>query len=382
MVVIPNPDFQLVVGDVRTGRVHARLPFAALKWGQRLNAAGGMSATLRPHAKQLAHYDLRSLTATVKQFMAVDYRGTLLEGGPIWTRPYDQDTGELKLNGLGLWSIFDRRKNVPGAALLPGAKVTEVGIYPRNLHRGSIARELVRISIQDNPYGGDLPVVLPASIAGTEGRDYPGYGLSWLGDDLRTLTKEQNGPDLRFKPRYVSGDPTRVEWALEHGAIDILQQDGPDWEWDAKVERSAVAKLGVDQDGTGVAAMAWTPGSGQEQEMKMAAARDASLVSAGYPWTETEESANSIEDEAVLQSLASRKLADSMRPWDTWSMTVRADRTPRLGSYLPGDWARVNVPDDHPILPPGGKVRVRILSVDGDHTADVKLSVAPIQGSV
>jgi hypothetical protein len=314
--------------------------------------------------------------------MAIDYGGTILEAGPIWTDPYDQDTGELTLNGLGLWSILNVRKNVPGAMLLPGAKVTESKITVTNRHLGSVARELVRVSIQDNPYGGDLPIVLPADIGGTESRVYHGYNLSWLGADLRELTQAENGPDLRFRPRYVSGDATRIEWVMEHGAVDILEQAGPDWTWDARVERSGVARLGVDRDGTGLAAMAWAPGSGQEQAMRMATARDTTLVNAGYPWTEAEESAKDEESLPILQGVANRKLADSSRPWDTWSVTVRADTRPRLGLYQPGDWARVNIPKDHPVLPPSSKVRVRILSIDGNDSKDVKLSVAPIQGSV
>lgn len=114
--------------------------------------------------------------------------------------------------------------------------------------------------------------------------------------------------------------------------------------------------------------------------MRLASDMDTSLVDAGYPWTEAEEAASQEEDMAVLQSLANRKQADSRHPWDTWSMTVRADVAPVLGEYLPGDWALVNTPENHPVLPLGGKIRVRILAVDGDASNDVKLSVAPIQG--
>lgn len=385
MVVDPSrldDNYGLILGDVRTGVIQARIPFSDLKWGVRLNAAGPVSAVLRPHSKQLERWDLRNLTATVKQFMGVTYGDQVLEAGPIWTRNYDQDARTLAINGLGIWSIFDRRKNVPGAYLVPGAKVTEAVIGLNGYHLGSVARELVRISTQDNPYGGGLPIVLPAFIAGPHTKTYRGYNLGWLGDDLRELTKLDGGPDLRFRPRYVTGDATRLEWSLEHGAVDVLQQSGPDWQWDARVERSGLAKLGVAQDGTKLGAMAWTPGNGQEQAMKLATSRDLTLVNAGYPWVEVEESAGDEESDAVLQSISDRRVADAARPWDTWSMTVRADTRPELGLYLPGDWASVNTPDDHPVLPPGTRSRVRILSMDGDATKDVKLAVAPIQGNV
>lgn len=391
-MVVENQDYQLVIGELRTGIINARLPFSGLKWGQRLNNHGPMTATLRPYSKQLARHDLRNLLLPVKQFMAIDYRGELLEGGPIWTRDYDEDTADLTIQGLGLWSIFDRRKTLPSGAIVWAAGGTGTAINPAlskldivRGHLGSIARELVRVSIQDNPIlnAGELPLVLPADIPGTaHERHYKGYNLGWIGDDLRELTKVDGGPDLRFRPRYVPGVNNRVEWVMEHGAVDVLQQSGPDWEWDAKVARSAVSKLGVTQDGTGMANLAWTPGSGQEQEMRFTTARDLTLLDAGFPWLETEEAAKDEESIPVLQSVSNRKIADAARPWESWRIVVRADKTPVLGGYRPGDWAVINTPDDHPVLPPLGKVRVRIMAMDGDHKNEVKLSVAPIQGTV
>lgn len=389
-MVVMNPDYELIVGELRTGIIHARLPYAGQKWGLRLNSPGPISATVRPYSRQLARHDLRNLLLPVKQFMAISFRGEILEGGPIWTRDYDEDTGDLTINGLGLWSIFDRRKTLPGAELYPVPYGTGKAIPTRAVidiyrgHLGSIARELVRLSIQDNPYAaGGLPIALPADIAGTaHERHYKGYNLGWIGDDLRELTGVDGGPDLRFRMRYVNGDDSRVEWALEHGAVDILEQAGPAWEWDAKVERSGISKMGVTQDGTKLASIAWTAGSGQEQNMRLTAARDLTLLNAGFPWLEAESSAKDEESNAVLQSISNRTIADVARPWETWRLVVRADTNPTLGLYRPGDWAVINLPDNHPILPALGKVRVRIMAMDGDHTNDVKLSVAPIQGSV
>lgn len=383
MVVNVDDGFRVFVGDVRTGTIDAYLPvvLSSLKWGQRLNAAGPVSVAVKARSKQARHLDLRTITTTTKQFLGVSYGDTILECGPIGARGYDIETETLSLSAVGLWNIFDRRKNVPGSALLPGANVPKSRIDVYRGHLGSIARELVRISIQDNPYGGDLPVVLPANIPGTaHERHYKGYHLGWIGDDLRELTKVDDGPDLRFRPRFVSGVDNRVEWVMEHGVVDILHQSGPDWRWDSSVTRSPVGKLGVDQDGTEVAAMTWAPGAGQEQAMKLAAARQLALVQAGYPWTESERTSNNEESQTVLQKVANRGLADTSRPWDSWTVEVRADQDPRLGSYLPGDWAVVRTPEDHPVLAGGELVRVRILAVDGGAGSSVSLAVAPIQG--
>lgn len=383
MVVKDPGKFTLVLGSTRTGRIHTRLPFESIKWGQRLNNSGPVSAVLRPHSKQLSRLDLRPITTTVKNFIGVDYDGTLLEAGPIWSRKYNPNNRSLALNGLGLWSIFDRRKNLPGSVVgLTGAAVTSAQYTVNRNHLGSIAREYVRVSLVDNPYG-DLPVVLPADIPGSaHTRTIFGYNLSWIGDDLREITRGVGAPDLRFRPRYKSGVDNYVEWVLEHGKVDLLQQSGPDWFWTTATEKSPVLEYGVDQDGSELAAKVWTPGSGQEVSMRLASASNLELVNGGFPYTEAEQGNSSEENLGPLQALADRSLEDHRRPWDTWSIVVRADERPKLGTYQPGDWAICKTPENHPILDPDELVRVRILAVDGSSNQSVSLQVGPVKSRV
>ncbi|ALY10745.1 minor tail protein [Arthrobacter phage Suppi] len=385
--MVVDDGFRVFVGDVKTGKVNATLPVSDHKWGIRLNEAGPIDATVRVRSQEARALDLQNLTLTTKQFLGVSYGDTILECGPIWKRGFDPKTYELKLQAQGLWTIFDRRKNLPGASLrAPGDPLRVDPVQAQytvaGKHLGSIAREIVRRSIQDNPYGGQLPISLPADIAGVHERTYYGYNLGWIGDDLRELTAVLGGPDLRFRPQFKAGNPDMVEWVLEHGKTNILSQTGPDWAWDASVERSQVADYGVDQDGTGLAAFAWSPGTGQEESMRLAVARNLRLVNAGYPWTEVENGSSQEESMVVLQSLANRTVADHSLPWDSWKMVVKANHNPTLGSYLPGDWAQARVPADHPVLPPNSVARVRILSIDGGPSNNVSMAVAPIQGSV
>lgn len=387
-MVVDEGKFTLVLGDTKTGRIHSRIPYESVKWGQRLNDSGPVSAVLRPHSKELQRLDLRSITTTVRNFIGVDYEGTLLEAGPIWKRNYNPNTRALTVSGLGLWSIFDRRKNLKGSVIgLSGSAVTSSVLSIQRGHLGSIAAELVRVSTQDNPYvggtAGYLPVVLPPNQPGTTHvRNYKGFNLGWIGDDLRELTGVQGGPDLRFRPRYKSGVDNYVEWVFEHGKVDLLYQDGPDWFWTAAVSKSPVLEYGVEQDGSKLASKVWTPGSGQEVSMRLASAVDTQLVDGGFPWTEGEVGSTSEENLGPLQDLANRSVADRRRPWDTWKIVVRADQRPRLGQYLPGDWAIAKTPENHPILDPDQLLRVRILSVDGGSNQSVSLEVAPVQSRV
>lgn len=382
MVVVNPGAYTLILGDTRTGRIHTRVPFESIKWGQRLNNSGPVSAVLRPHSKELSRLDLRSITTTVRNFIGVDYGGTILEAGPIWTRKYNPEARSLSLAGLGLWSIFDRRKNINWSAVNLGWAPQGYNVDATRGHLGSIARFLVEESIGTNPNGG-LPIVLPANIPGTaHTRTYHGFNLGWLGDDLRELTEVTGGPDLRFRPRYKAGVDNEIEWVFEHGQVDLLQQTGPDWFWTTATSKSPVLDYAVDQDGSDLAARVWTPGSGQEVSMRLAWAEDLGLVQAGFPYTEFEKGNTSEENMGPLQSLADRTLEDHRRPWDTWKIIVRADQRPTLGQYQPGDWAIVRTPDDHPILDPDELIRVRILSIDGSSNQSVSIEVGPTKSRV
>lgn len=393
--MVVTEGFRVFLCDTVTGLITADVPVSKLSWGERLNDAGSVQATLPVMARELRNLDIRNATTVLRQSLGVAYGGRILECGPIWEQDYDAEKEELALTAAGLWSIFDSRKALPGNA--PGSALSTTGASPaaatlslRNLTLGSIARELVRVSIQDNPFtradglnAGSLNIVLPPKVAGSNERNYYGYDLGWVGDRLRELTGVQDGPDIRFRPRFMESDPTRVEWVLETGTDDnpLLQQDGPDWAWDASVERSGVARLGVKRSAKGMGFRAWVPGNGQERDMKIAWSTDPTLPKLGFPWVEADSASKQVEDPRVLQSASDRLLADSRYPWDTWSLSVRADTEPVLGRYLPGDWATITVGKGHPMIP-AGTYSVRIMAVDGDESQVVKLTVAPIQGSV
>ncbi|QHB36600.2 minor tail protein [Arthrobacter phage Adolin] len=401
--MVENVGYQVFLCETVTGKITAFVPPSKVSWGMRLNGPGPIQATLKLNAEELRNVEVRLATMALRQSLGIAYNGEILECGPIWQQDYDADAETLALTASGLWSVFDVRKALRGDAPSVAmdaqewlADAFEMGWAAPNastislsgLSLGSIARELIRISIQDNPFtrpdgsnAGSLNIVLPPIEYGTNQRNYMGYDLGNIGERLRQLTEVQNGPDIRLRPRFKGDDPTVVEWVLETGttAQPLLVQSGPDWIWDTAVAESGVVKLGVKRDATGMAARAWVPGNGQEQNMKLAWQTDLTLVNAGFPWTETDIASKEVEDQLVLDAVADRLLADSLAPWDSWSLQVRADSFPRLGQYLPGEWAQINVGPGHPMIE-AGTYRVRVMAIDGDHSETVKLTVAPMQG--
>jgi hypothetical protein len=381
-MVVENEGYQLFLCDTIDGGRVKFIPAAAAGWGMKLNEAGPITAGLPVAARETARLDLRTATTTVRQSLGIAYNGNILECGPIWGRKYDPDKEQLDLTAAGLWSIWDHRKALPGSFLGTGA-VPSRAVW--TISRGnlqSIARELVRNSIQENPVlggiAGRLNIVLPASSSGTtHTRTYNGWDMAWIAQRLKELTEVTNGPDIRFRPRFMPGaEPVQVEWLMEMGTP--LLQAPKDLQWDVSLRKAGNVHLSWDEDATNLAARAYILGPGQEKAKKIKHATDETLLAEGWPYTEIDESRD-VESDALLQSHANALLKANKRPWLTWNLTVRADLPPLLGTYQPGDWAQLRIPEGHPQIP-AGIVRVRILTITGGEDLKVKLTVAPIQG--
>lgn len=383
--MVVAPEWRVFIGNMVSGLITADLPVASQSWGQRLNGAGPLDVTTKALSEELRNKDLRNITAAKKNYLAVSYGNTILEAGPIWQRDYDHNTGVLKLGAEGLWSILDRIKALNWAQIVAGTSVTRTSLDLTGLSLGSIARELVRLSIFGNPYNPGLPIVLPDVLeSGTNERHYEGYKLAWLGDLLTKLTQVEDGPDIAFRPRFNGADQTRIEWVMTHGstASPLLYQGGDDWIWDGKVEESGVSAIGVKEDGRGMADRVWQPGAGSELEMKLATAQDLSLIqNAGYPWTEADAASKDVEDLTILQGHTAYAMAAARRPVETWNLSVRANTSPVLGNYSPGDFAQLTVPEGNPMIEAGVR-RVRLMAIDGDGTSTVKLTPAPMPAGV
>lgn len=380
MVLVSNVGYRAIICNTKTGQFDIDLPISSSKWSVKLNGAGTIDLTFPFGAEELATLDVKASTTPVWASAGLMYDDNFIECGPIWKREYDAETDRVTLHAEGLWSIFDRRKLVdPTYVLLPtadGVMSSTVSITAKEL--GSIAREIVYTVTHGNGTFPNLNLVLPASVAGTNDRNYDGFDLGWAGERLYELSQVENGPDIRFRPR--NGAAGYIEWAMETGtgANPLLVQSGDDWHWDTDAPDSAVVSIGEVEDATELASFAWVPGNGQGIDMKLSTAKDLALVNAGYPWLETEEAHKTVETQSVLDGHANRVLNDHAAPWRLFKLRVRADMTPRLGTYQPGDWAQVHVGAGHWISE--GTYRCRIVGMEGDDTEIVTVVVAPIQG--
>lgn len=152
-MVVAEGSFRVFTAETVTGKILADLPVDSHKWGVRLNDGGPLSCVVDCYTEEAQAMDIRNVTGQWRTCLGVSYNGVVLEAGPIIDRSFNAETGKLDLTAKGIWSIFDRRKMIMGSELhqdnpFPQKSTWVMG--PTSLR--TIAREIVRVSIQDNPY--------------------------------------------------------------------------------------------------------------------------------------------------------------------------------------------------------------------------------------
>lgn len=407
----------IIVGEVRTGRRITQIPVADASWSMVHRGIGTVDVDIPLGASDFAALERRLVgqfpgpnlwpsantfpqeTTSVwrpgqglrreflsgldpaRCFLAVLEDDVVLEAGPIWAHDYNAATGMLKVKAAGLRSLFDHRFVM--GVIASGVDAAAWSATYSGLSLGTIAKRLIQLAMSHT--GGNLPIVMPADEAGASERTYYGYDLGVVGQRLDELMGVINGPDIALEPR-LTADRMGVEWVLRVGteADPLLYQAGGDHVWDARVPRGGVSGISVTRDATNLAARSWVTGSGMESALLMEYADDMTLVDVGFPLTETRESRGSIEDRTTAARWASGNLDATARPWQSWKFTVRAGMSPRLGSYRPGDFARVWIPeqDDYlSLLLPKGSHRARVLQVSGGMGDEVAITLVPLMES-
>jgi hypothetical protein len=394
-------EYQVLVGDLRTGKIWTRFSPTAGAWQDMLLGAGTMSCTVNVASPSSAIEDIFHKTATSRSFVAFQYGSVLKAAGPIWTRNYGWAAGTMSLGAAGIWSMFDSRLVIPVLAqpLALGAAQAATTTFPSssNLSYGDMAAALVQQSLAG--VGGNLPIVLPPSQGRTPGytRTYPGYNLSWVGAMLKELTGVLNGPEIRFVPQYVPGDSTRIQWVMRVGTptAPLLTQSGGDWIFDASVKKTMVSDYEYDEDATKMGTRAWEIGAGSQAGVLLSEADSTTLTSAGYPRMDVvDQSHSSVGDQSLLDSYAAQFLLQNNRPSVYMKVKVRndgspADSTPTPGGggptldqYFAGDNCQLIIGND-PVLAPGAR-HSRIIQLDGNINPGVEttLTLAPMFAEV
>lgn len=102
---------------------------------------------------------------------------------------------------------------------------------------------------------------------------------------------------------------------------------------------------------------------------------DTSLLTAGFPLLESSTSRTSVVREPTLQAYANESAVRSSGHMETWQIEARRGKHPKLGTYWPGDYAKVRIGKNARV--DAGTYRVRIVGIQFGKTGDVSIQCAP-----
>lgn len=364
------------IGNLLTGRRIQTLPVLTGTWSELLNADGDLSCTVSMRNRQVRRLGLRESAIPGASFLAVFSEDSGLQAGPIWMHDWDDDVQRLTLTASGMWSYFDHRMVLPVlAGRLPtdpttNTRYTAVSADPddpwpvdtRKSLQG-MARALVAQA--QSWTSGNVPVILPTEIAGTNERLYRAADLATVGRRLRELSQVEGGPDIRFSPRFTT-DRLGVEWVMEIGTpTQPLLFSSQEPVFNYGLPRSSVSRLRVQVDGRGLASQAYASGGRAVDQSLMAVATDPTLVSAGFPILEVAEGARATVSELpTLQGYANERVVRGRVPIRSLAFEHDPAVRPFVGAFRAGDFVRLRVSGNSYL--DDGEYRLRVTSRSGD----------------
>lgn len=354
---------RFIIGDLLTGRRINNLNVVSGSWSQVLNDSGDISCTVSLRDPATRRLGLAAAASPGKSFLAAVQDNNILQGGPIWVHDYDRDAQTLQLTASGMWSYFDHRVLIPIlAGRLPTDTTTDTNFASSSLH--DIAAFLV--SQARTWTNGNVPVILPAGVAGTAIRNYKGSDLGMVGSRLRELTQVLGGPDVMFVPSFTS-DMLGVQWTMQIGTpTQPLIFGIQDVIFNPTARDSSISGLKVHSDGTGLAAQTFATGGATLGVALMSISTNPTLPNAGYALLEATDTAHTDATElSTVQGYSDELVLVGKTPLQSWSFTHDTTISPPLiGSFRQGDFAKVRIHDDPYI--PDGPYRMRISSVAGN----------------
>lgn len=321
----PGHVYRYLIADIRTNKVIAELPSNGCTYSHKLSAPGTFSADLLINDEILLQ---SPQTATIpgRNAIYVLRDDKPQWGGILWGRQYSVVDRKLQIDAESFESYLDR-------VFQHGTKTW------KQAEQLDIARWLVTsMGIQDT-----LMLEVGSGASGRV-RDRSMYAFEYktVGEELKQLSalidgfdygidvyEDKNTHEIRRKLNFYyparGRTPAKSDLVFEYpGSITSI-----DVELDAAEGANVVYTLGA---GTGAA-------------MVVGSALDDAQIEAGWPRLEISRSFTSVKELDTLNAHAKNVLTLKKTPVEVFSVNVRADSDPPLGSYTVGDWAKFTFDD-------------------------------------
>lgn len=355
-----------------SGVVGPKLNFSNLSWKIDLNDAESITLTLPK--SNLPSVDLDLWLSPWWAGVVLYWNNTPLVAGPIISRP-NETLHELSVDCRGIRSILARRLVINEQSNWDLLRTDSVLYTHKSL--GTIAKEVVKLS-QLKPSGG-LPISYPIPdeiVANDEDhqRTYRSFNLQNISCDqiLEKLSNVSNGPDIMFRPRAIQDNQITLDmWYGTDKQPRIAQTEM--YSWDSTAVRNEVTNLSIITTGTYQTQRVFSTGAGQDEGTLIAVSFDNMMLNKQYPLLETVVSTSDSENIAVVKAHGDSTLTANKDSLKEIQMTVRGDGSKPFGTFWPGDVCEISIAGFVALA--DGTHRVRILSMSGNDTSEVKMSL-------
>lgn len=361
----------LIVADVQ--------PRDLPSWSRKITDKGSWTINVLPDDRANVSVDLHSLTAAGKYSWLVLYDDQIVQGGPVFTYQYDENTRNLSVSGTGIQGLLDRRvlRKYTGPATNIVHVDNDLSVQGQTL--GDIALKVVANAVAGSGYFLPIDIPTPATSS-AHVRNYLGYDLATVWDRLTDLAKSDNGPEMDFSPHLDSAG-THVEWDMlvARNSTGKLGYQSSTSVWDYG---GALGAIDVDVNGSASpCTTVWVRGSGSERALMVGYATDLTLISSGFPATDFVDGDHTTATElGTLRGYASADLKKFSAPTETWKCSIRVDSTdeawspsPVIGMVGLGDAVLLGV-SGHPWIR-DGMYRRRVIGFSDNTEATINLDL-------
>lgn len=366
------------LADFVTGGPIVDLPvMKGASWSALLNRSDSLECTIDLRDEYAISLDLRSASEPKKTILlARTEEDVILAWGLVKSRRWNEDAKTMTITAIGIWDEWLGNCLVAPAAALTAPLITKDAegynvVNPalstafNNLSYGTMGKRLVqqRLAWPGAPTIFDLP---PDEVA-TYVKSYDFADVKTIGAALTDLSNLENGPDFAFDASRAS-DGLSLRIAMRHGSRTRPRIGTAAGFW-SLAEGSPITDLDILDSGEELAATAWMFAGRTAGSVLVSRGYNPAMIANGYPPTDIVDTSRSdVKLQDTLDSYQRELLAFASAPTRDVSFTVRADATPALGAYRPGDVVTIDVPEGHPFLVQS--FRIRITSISGDEKAE------------
>lgn len=344
-------------------------------WSAQLGRPDSVSCSVNMRDAAARSLDLRAASEPNKALLlARTDEDNIIAWGLIGDdgRQWSEDKRSVELTASGIDETWLGRNPIaPATALTAALTVSDAEGFKipnpaldttiSGVSHGTIGKRLVQqlVAWPGSPTIFEFPPDEPGSRTET----YAFASLKTVGSALSDLTKQEDGPDFAFLARR---EGIGLRYVMVHGteAQPRLGTHAGTWPISGI---TPVTGLDVADAVAAGASVGWMTGGKQSGDIIMSRVIAPSRIADGYaPFSIIDTSHTDVSVQATMDSYNRANVADAGKPIRDVAFVVRADASPSLGAYRPGDTVDLDVPDGHLWLPPGRTIRIRIMSMSGD----------------